>query len=55
MIPTIIIYSTIICFIVVYSTLGFDGTEDEELGLLSLDDEGVVELLVVEELELFVM
>ena len=34
-------------------TLGFDGTEDDELGLLSLDDEGVVELLVVEELELF--
>ena len=29
--------------------LGFDGAEDEELGLLSLDDEGLVELLAFEE------
>ena len=36
--------------------LGFDGTEEDELGLLSLDEEGVVELLAFEddeELELF--
>ena len=36
--------------------LGFDGAEDDELELLSLDDEGVVELLAFEddeELELF--
>ena len=52
MIPLVIVYFTIIALSLSTVILGFDGTEDDELELLSFKEDEEVELLFLDDDEI---